>query len=222
MAYFSKAFIKFFKDLEKNNNRDWFLANKPLYLKEVKEPMESFITDLIGQIAHDDNRITQTAKEAIFRINRDVRFSQDKSPYKTQTSAAISAGGKKDFVTPGIYIELSAEGVGIYGGIYQPERENLQKIREFIANNLEKFAKLLKEPDFVKYYGSIQGEQNKKVAKEFAEAVLEQPLILNKQFYYFTRIGKEVLTADNLMEEVMERYFAAKNMKNFLTEAVLS
>lgn len=222
MAYFSKAFIKFFKDLEKNNNRDWFLANKAIYLKEVKTPMESFIADLIGQIAHDDNRITQTAKEAIFRINRDVRFSIDKSPYKTHTSAAISAGGKKDFVMPGTYIELSYDGLGVYGGIYQPEKENLQKIREYIANNLTEFAKLLKEPGFVKYYGSIRGEQNKKVPKEFAEFILEQPLILNKQFYYFTRIGKEVLTADNLLVEVMERYFAAKNMKNFLTEAVLS
>lgn len=222
MAYFTKAFSKFFKDLEKNNNRDWFLANKAIYLKEVKTPMESFITDLIGQISHDDNSITQTAKEAIFRINRDVRFSQDKSPYKTHTSAAISAGGKKDFVTPGIYIELSAEGVGIYGGIYQPEKENLQKIREYIANNLTEFAKLLEEPGFVKHYGSVQGEKNKKVPKEFVEVILEQPLILNKQFYYFTRIGKEALIADNLLDEVMERYFAAKNIKEFLTEAVLA
>ncbi len=222
MAYFTKAFIKFFKDLEINNNRDWFLANKPIYLKEVKEPMESFITDLIVQILHDDNSITQTAKEAIFRINRDVRFSNDKSPYKAHTSAAISAGGKKDFVRPGIYVELSNNGIGIYGGIYQPERENLQKIREYIATNLSEFADLIKEPDFVKYYGTIQGEQNKKVSKDFAEVILEQPLILNKQFYYFTRIEKSVLTADNLLDEVMERYYAAKNIKNFLTEAVLA
>ena len=96
MAYFTKDFTKFLKDLEKNNNREWFNENKKRYEESVKEPFYNFIDEMIMRINAIDNNVAIQPKDAIFRIYKDVRFSKDKLPYKTQVSAVISPGGRKD------------------------------------------------------------------------------------------------------------------------------
>ena len=82
MPHFSPEFLQFFKDLAANNNRDWFTGNKKHYELVVKKPFEVFITDMINKIKKDDPKLQIEAKDAIFRIYRDVRFSKDKTPYK--------------------------------------------------------------------------------------------------------------------------------------------
>lgn len=134
MSFFVKDFIDFFSELEKNNNKVWFDENKKRYEKYVKIPFIEFVTEIIIRVQEDDSLVNINAKEAIFRINRDVRFSNDKSPYKSHTSAAISAGGKKDFAYPGIYLELSHKGLGVYGGIINLIKNNYIK-SEFISLN---------------------------------------------------------------------------------------
>ena len=101
MIYFTKDFIGFFSDLENNNNRDWFHENKKRYETSVKGPFESLVSALISELSKVYPEMTITPKDAIFRINRDIRFSKDKSPYKTHMAALISPGGKKDKTTSG-------------------------------------------------------------------------------------------------------------------------
>jgi uncharacterized protein (TIGR02453 family) len=95
MAYFSKDFIKFFRSISKNNNREWFIANKSVYEKEVKEPLYNLVAELLTLISFKDESIISDPDDCIFRIYRDVRFSKDKTPYKTYSSALVSSGGKK-------------------------------------------------------------------------------------------------------------------------------
>jgi len=220
MAYFSNEFIKFFKELNKNNHKEWFDANRKRYEKEVKEPFQKFIDEMIGRINADDPEVRIEAKDAIFRINRDIRFSKDKTPYKVNVSAIISPGGKKDKTIPGIYLELNAKEIRFYGGAHMVEKEQLYNVRSTIANNQKEFVQLLKDPRFKKRFGEIHGEKNKRLPEEFVEVAKTQPLIANKQFYYYAILDIKNLTTDNLPDTIMEYYFAAKPMKNFLKNAI--
>ncbi len=216
MSYFTKDFFKFFSDLEKNNDRDWFNENKKRYEESVKKPFQNFIQDAINIVATDDPLVTIEPKDAIFRIHRDVRFSPNKAPYKTHASAVVSRGGRKDFTTPGMYIEFGAKGGRIYSGFYEIEKEKLQAMREQIAKNLKEFNKLIKGKRFVDNFGEIRGEQHKRIPPEFKEAFEKQPLIANKQFYYFADLTKKEILEDDVLKRVFNLYKIAKPLNEFL------
>lgn len=220
MNYFNNDFLDFFEELSKNNNRDWFSENKKRFEVSVKQPFENFIQDMIYRIHEDDEKLMVTPKECIFRIYRDIRFSKDKTPYKTFISAVISNGGRKNVTDPGIYLELSYDRIRFYSGIYQLSKEQLESVRGYIGSNLDEFNKLLKDKSFKRVFGTIRGEQNKRIPKEFSEVFEKQPLIANKQFYYFTEQGPEKILNKNLSAQLMKFYFVAKPMNQFLQKAL--
>lgn len=222
MKYFTQDFIDFFNELNKNNNRDWFNANKQRYIESVKDPFYHFIEEMIHNIHDEDKSITLTPKEAIFRIYKDVRFSKDKLPYKTTASAIISPGGRKDFTTPGTYIEMDFNGIRIYGGAYFLEKVQLQNLREYISGNLNKFQKLLNEKDFKRKFGGLKGEQHKRIPKEFKEVAEKEPLIMNKQFYFVAELGSKKITSPTLVETLMKLYAIGKPMNKFLAKGINS
>jgi uncharacterized protein (TIGR02453 family) len=222
MSHFNEDFLKFFKQLEKNNNREWFEKNKPRYFENVKQPFEDFIQEMLHKMHEDDESINITPREAIFRIYRDVRFSKEKKPYKTCVSAVLSAGGRKDFTIPGYYLELRWDEVRFYGGAHFLEKNQLQNLREHIAANLDKFDSLMKDKNFKKYFGKILGEQNKRIPKEFKEVAEIQPLIANKQFYFFTKLDSSKILAKNFADVLMKYYHAGKPMNKFLQEGMNS
>lgn len=220
MSYFTRDFLTFFSELEKNNNRDWFLENKKRYEESVKKPFEDFVQDMIYRIHEDDENMTCTTKEAIFRIYRDVRFSSDKTPYKTHVSAVIGNGGKKNHTDPGTYLELSSKHIRFYGGIYQLSKDQLEKVRGFLSSNPNEFKRLLNDKNFKKHFGIMRGEQNKRISKEFTKALDKQSLIANKQFYFFSELEPKTILEKNLPEKLMKCYFAAKPMNLFLKKAL--
>ncbi len=219
MAYFTKDFLKFIKDLSKNNNRDWFNANKSRYIEHVKEPFEAFVQVMIDEMQKLDPNILITPKDAIFRIYRDTRFSKDKTPYKTSVAAVISQKGRKDTSSPGIYVQFNAEDARVYSGAYQLDKNALQNVREGIASNLEEFNALINDRKFKNKFGEIQGEKNKRIPKEFQEIVEKQPLIANKQFYYFAKFEPEFVLDPKLPKKLMEYYKVARPLGNFLWNA---
>ena len=220
MSYFTKDFIRFLSELENNNNRDWFLENKNRYEQHVKKPFEDFVQAMIYSIHEVDEDLFVTPKEAIFRIYRDVRFSKDKTPYKTHVSAIISKGGRKNRTDPGVYIEIGANEMKFYSGIYELDKEQIYKVRSSIVSNLDEFNLLLKDKEFKKVFGTINGEQNKVLPAEFKEVAKAQPLIAKKQFYYFTKLPQNKILSKSLTKELMKYYFAAQPMNKFLTNAL--
>lgn len=220
MTWFTKNFISFLKDLEKNNNAEWFKANKERFEETVKEPFIAFIDELIARIRKQDTAVTMNAKEAVFRINRDVRFSADKTPYKTHMSALISEGPKKDKSRPGVYIEFSSKELRFYSGLYELDTPTLQKVRTAIARERKAFAKLLNASAFKNSFGAILGEKNKRVPKEFESIVAEQPLIANKQFYFYGALPASSITDPKLPELFMKYYKDSTPMREFLTNAL--
>ncbi len=214
--YFTEDYLQFFKDLAANNNRDWFHANKKRYEKSVKEPFAVFIAELISRVQKEDKSVQIEPKHAIFRVNRDIRFSKDKTPYKTNNSAIIAKDGRKGMNNPGMYVEIGPEHMRVYGGLYMPDKEILYAVREKISNNLRTFEKAINDKTFKAVYGEVRGEKNKIIPKEFKDAGAKQALIYNKGFYYFTEIPLKEVTNPNLPELVMEKYKAAKPVAEFL------
>ena len=219
-TYFNHQFIDFFKELSKNNNTAWFNENKKSFEAHVKMPFVKFIEVLIAEMNQLDKSIAIEAKEAITRINRDIRFSKDKSPYKMHVSAIISAKGKKVKEYPGLYIELAPDKISVYGGAYMLEKEPLQKTRTYIAKHLKEFDTIIHDKSFVKLFGSVLGEKNKVLSPEFKSLLEKQPLIANKNFYYMAEIDIENLTSSSLLKTIMKYCNAGKPLNDFLIKAV--
>ena len=220
MAWFTNDFEQFFRELEDNNNREWYHENKKRFDKQVKKPFDAFITDMILRMQHYDPQCKIAAKDAVFRIYRDIRFSKDKTPYKTQMSAVIGRGGRKETTMAGMYLEMGYRHLRLYGGVYMPDKDQLFKIRQEIAYNLDSFNALLQEKKFKSTFETIRGEQNKRLQPAFKDVQDEQPLIANKQFYYYTDLDPSLITSDGLIDALYEAFEAGLSMRDFLFTAL--
>lgn len=209
-------YFNFFDELTKNNSKEWFDIHRKEYENYVKKPFKKLVDEIILEIFKIDSRIQIESKDAIFRINRDIRFSKDKTPYKTHCSAVIAPKGKKDMVNPGIYFELNSSGMIIYGGIYNPNSEELGKIRIYLAENLQEFQSIINEKIFLDYFdGKILGEKSKRIPKELNEAAKIEPLLFNKAFYYTNSYSKKEVLNSGVKELVVSNYLASMPFINF-------
>ncbi|MFA6262135.1 MAG: DUF2461 domain-containing protein [Bacteroidia bacterium] len=215
MPYFTPAFMKFFKELSKNNTTVWFNENRKTYEKEVKKPFSDFVEEMIRRIQKLDPEVQIKPADAIMRINKDIRFSKDKTPYNTYVAANISRFGKKDKSYPGFYFQLGPEGIGVFGGVYMVEDDKLLEIRNHIGDNLKAFAKAYSDSAFKSKFGTLKGEQNKRLPAEIQELVAKEPLIANKQFYFQASLKANLITSDELADTLMEYVKAAKKVNDF-------
>ena len=222
MAYFTPDYLEFFKELAANNHKEWFDENRKRYETVVRDPFKGFITELITEIAKSDPELGIEAKDAIFRINRDIRFSKDKTPYKLNNSAIISPEGRKNKNHPGVYVEFGPEKLGFYGGIYMPSPEETQRVRTYILNHLEELQSVLNDPGFQKAFSEVHGEKSKRIPSEFGKAAGEQPLLWNKQWYYYAHLSPEVILSDDLMQVILDLRDKAMPMQEYLTRAIFN
>ncbi|MBQ4822008.1 DUF2461 domain-containing protein [Aquimarina sp. MMG016] len=220
MQYFTEDFIGFFQELSSNNHKDWFHANKKRYEASVKKPFEVFVGVMISAIQRYDPDLKVEPKDCILRINRDIRFSKDKSPYNLHYTAFISRGGRKDKSIPGIFLRFSPEMVGIMGGCFGPSKEQLHNIRTTISRDGSGFRKLLEDKDFVQKFGEIRGETIKRIPKEWQDAHKKEPLIANKQFYFVGEEAPSLITSESLVEELMNYWKVMWPVNEYLTKAI--
>lgn len=218
MAHFKPAFLDFFKNLAKNNNTEWFNENRKVYEKEVKKPFADFVEEMISRINKFEPEIKIKPSDAITRINKDIRFSKDKTPYNLHVAANISVYGKKNKAYPGFYFSLGPEGINIFGGAYMLEKEQLDKLRKLIAKQPAEFEAAINDKEFVNRFGKIQGEVQKRIDAEFKPLIEKQPLLANKQFYYSTKLDAETITNPKLAEVLMDYYNAAIKVNNYLKQ----
>ena len=222
MAILTQGAIDFLAELELNNNREWFTANKTRYEKSVKGPMEELAGDLIERLKSLGTPIEMSPKSAVFRIYRDTRFSKDKTPYKTNAGLSISAGGKTGHGHSGVYVHLDPRTFGIASGHYFLDPAQISLMRRHIADNLEEFQQQLDDKPFKKTFGTVRGEVNKVLPVEFRDAARIQPLLFNKQFYYWAEYEPEAALNEDLSGFVMEHVKAAAPMNEFLARALSS
>jgi uncharacterized protein (TIGR02453 family) len=219
MSSFSKDYVAFLRSLARNNNREWFHANKKRYETSVKEPFHDFVEEMIHRVGALDPRIRIEPKDAIFRIHRDIRFSKDKTPYKPFLSAVVSAGGRRDQQMPGIYFQFGAKDVSIAGGMYQPDKDALYNVRSAIRDRGQGLDKLVNAKAFKALFGELKGEKNKVLPKEFKAAQGRFPLIAHKQFYYWVEYPAETVLRDDLATFVLQHYKTGKKLGDWLFEA---
>ena len=187
----------------------------------IKDPFYNFVDEMIPEIAKiDKSDYDVTSKDSVFRVNRDIRFSKDKSPYKLKMSAIISPGGKKDKTYPGLYFEMGPEHFRIYGGVFALDKDQLYDIRESIVKNLKKFDKLVNEKTFKSEYGEIHGAKNKIIPKEFKEAAAKQDLIFNKNWYYYKTFDAEIILQEDFKQIILDHYKISKPVKVFFEKAI--
>jgi uncharacterized protein (TIGR02453 family) len=222
MVYFTREYQKFFQQLGKNNSKAWFDSNRERYEEHVKAPFAAFVEAMIALIRKEDPEVGITAKDAIFRINRDIRFSKEKSPYKTHMAANVSKEGRKSKEWPGFYFQFSADRVIVGGGTYTTEPSALYKIRKAIIGDLPSFKKLVSAKAFTSKYRSVQGERNKILPPEFSQWVAKEPLVANKQFYFMAELDARVLLDEALPDRLMSYYRAGSGINSFLKGALAS
>lgn len=213
---FTKSYIKFLKELEENNSTEWFNKNKSRYETDVKEPFENFISNLIIEIQKLTPEIQIAPKDAIFRINRDIRFSNDKSPYKNDMSAVISRLGKKSNPCPGLYINIGTQKVVVASGLKMLNKEELTDVRHHIAENTKQLKSLLSDKKFKKYFSNIEGEKVKRVPEEFKTVAEHEPLIYNTSFLLTTELNIKEILSPNFTDEIKNIYKVTLPIAEFL------
>jgi len=213
--------IKFLKELKKNNNKPWFDANRKTY-EAAKANFSNTVEQVIDGIAAFDEAIgTLKTKDCIFRINRDVRFSKDKSPYKTNFGASITKGGKK-INLGGYYFQCEPGQHFAAGGFYMPEPNDLAKIRQEIDYNFEEWTTILSNKTFKKYFPTgIEGISSLvRPPKGYDE---NNPAIgyLKMKGYIVTRPFSDAeIQEKNFTKEVVKTFEAMKPLIDFLNRAV--
>lgn len=222
MKTISKQAFQFLKDLKSNNDRDWFNANKARY-EQAKGEFEEFIDALIARIAEFDGSIMHhRAKDCVFRIYRDVRFSKDKSPYKTHFGAHISAAVKKSEIhsRAGYYIHLEPGASMLAGGAYLPKGPWLKAIRQEIEYNAAEFKNILADANFKKYFGTMEGEKLKTTPQGYAADHPEIEFLKHKSFLATHNcIDKDVFAA-NFLDHSANVFKALFPFDQFLNRAM--
>lgn len=161
-----KETIDFLKELERNNNREWFQANKKLF-DSAQDNITAFAGYLIGEIGKFDEAVADIdPKSCAFRIYRDVRFSKDKSPYKTNLGLYISPGGRKS-MQPGYYFHIQPRASFIAAGKHLPDGHETLNIRNAIASNTAEFLKIVEKKSYRDLFGEMRGDRLKSAPKGF-------------------------------------------------------
>jgi uncharacterized protein (TIGR02453 family) len=212
--------LQFLYELSQNNNRDWFEKNKKRYEATVKKPFEQFVGVLIDKLKTVEPGFQIQPKDCIHRIYRDTRFSADKTPYKTHISAVFTPKGRQSMEHPGYYFHLEFGNLMLGGGAYFLDKEPLYMVRKAIAQDPDTFRSVVENPEFVRYYGAVQGDKNKVLPPEFKVAANKEPLLANKQFYFMAEMDPETCLKPDFADFVLNYFVAGKPLNDYFRRAL--
>ena len=219
MESINKSTLDFLTAIMCNNNRDWFIANRPLYL-EAKENFEAFVQAIIDKIIVFEPLMKGLeAKSCVFRINRDIRFSKDKSPYKTHFGAFILRGGKNNGDKyAGYYFHIEPGKSIMAGGAYTPPGPWLSSIREKISEQPGEFIKITNSKEFIKYFGGIDGEKLKTAPKGYPSNHPHIELLKFKSYLVVNEASDKMVLSNDFKDHVLKVFRAMKPLNDFLNE----
>jgi len=215
------ATLRFLKELKKNNNKPWFDDNRSKY-EAAKSDVVAFVQELITKHAQKDPSIAHLeAKKCLFRINRDIRFSKDKSPYKTNFGASINADGKKS-LQGGYYIHIEPGNSFVGGGMYQPPADYLKKVRQEIDYNLPAFKKIIGGAAFKKQFGGLEMESYSltRVPKGYDAENPAADFLRLKSFIAMRKLPDSLLTDKKLLKESADAFAAILPLIRFINTSL--
>jgi len=211
--------IEFLQELKLNNSKEWFDINRKRY-ESVKNIFIEYVKNLIFEISKFDNEITYIQpKDCIFRINRDIRFSKDKSPYKSNFGAYIVKGGKSGG-NAGYYLHIEPDNYFAAGGIYQPSPQALKDIRDEIYFNPEKFLEIIKEKQFAQTWGDIWGSKLKKAPKGYDANFELVDYLKFKDYSTFKQLTLEEIISPDFLNKLIDYYKIIYGFNCYLNKIV--
>ncbi len=211
--------LKFLTDLEANNSRDWFEENRKRYENTRKEFLE-FTGKMINEIRKFDEELPPlNPKDCLFRIFRDVRFSPDKSPYKTNYGSYMSRGGFKAGFA-GYYFHISPSECFQSGGIYMPSPEHLQAIRQEIYYHPEEYLLLINEKKFQTFYPDAYFDSLKTAPKGYPKDWEHIDLLKPRNYAFGHPIDPKELASPDLLTNIIERFRIIYPLNRFLNSAI--
>jgi len=218
---FPKAGVEYLRSLKRNNNRTWFEKHKSEFESEVKFPMQCLIASLQPYFESFAPEYDVNPKRSLFRIYRDIRFSKDKTPYKTHVAAHFVLRGKpKGTEGSGYYVHIEPGEVFVGGGIYMPAGDQLKKIRRAISDRQKEFLAIVTDKGFVKLFGAIEGERLKRIPQGYEEGHPMREWLKLKQFF----VGVEWTEAKSFKplfaKEVARVFETASPLVRFLNDAM--
>lgn len=220
--HFDKSLMVFLRDLAANNDKEWFADHKQDYEDKVRTPALEFIEEMDSWIRMISPHYEATAKKvggSLMRVYRDVRFSKDKSPYKTNVGIQFRHEIGKDVHAPGFYLHIAPEEIFLGVGTWRPEPNALKAIREHIVSKPGPYEDAISHKPFTQIY-EMSGEKLKRAPKGFDA---EHPLIeeiKRKDFIGVCPLDESLLYTGNFCEEVAKRFGRAQPLQKFLCDAL--
>ncbi len=210
--------LGYLADLKDNNNREWFHANKARY-KEAGEIFHAMIQDIIDKAQlHDSTLLDLKARDTIFRIARDIRFSSDKTPYKTHFGAYVAKGGRKR-THAGYYIHVSNDDPFIGAGAWGPTKDQLRAIRQEIVLRPEEIRSIISNMNSIGY-GLYEGDKMKRGPKDFPANGPAAELLKYKHFVLTCELKKEEMLSDDFTSHVAGRIKNLVPFNSFINTAL--
>lgn len=212
--------LDFLTDLSKHNNKEWMDENKKSYL-QAKDQVIQLLSEIIPKTASfSPGLLGVDPKKTLFRINRDIRFSKNKDPYKTNFGASIVDGGRKSG-NPGFYLHIMPGNNFVGGGIYQPSSEILQKVRQEIDYNGKELRSIIEDANFKKTFEEPYGEDRLKTApKGYPKDHEHIDLLQLKHYVYMKKVSNDEVTSKNFSDLVVETYQTLQPFNSFLSRAM--
>ena len=212
-ASLSPAVLDFIRQLSRNNDRDWFTANKPTY-QAVYEEFKAFGQAVLDAVSHHD----EIERMRVHRIYRDLRFSKDKTPYKTHFSGGMSRATALRRGSYYFHVEPGGSFVG--GGFWGPNSADMKRIRTDIAANPDELRAIISDPKFVDTFGALRGEQLKSAPRGFDKDHPAVDLLRYKQFLISRSFTDKEVTAPDFVEKVSETFHTMRPFLNYMTEVL--
>ena len=218
-----QATLKFLKELTKHNTKEWFDSQRRSY-NAAKEDFVALVDDVIKKHSKKDSSIaTESAKQTIFRINRDIRFSKDKSPYKTNFGASIKMGGRKSRYA-GYYIHIEPDNKSfVGGGLWMPETDALKSVRQEIDYHWADFHKIISTKKFISTFGDLDKSEEMTLTREPKGYTKDNPAIEYiklKNFVVFQSLEDKDLLSVYLEKKILSAFETQQSLLQFLNEAV--
>jgi len=212
----------FLRQLKRNNNREWFIAHKNIYELKVQAPMTELVMALGHALRQPAPEFLVDPKRAIYRIYRDIRFSPDKSPYKTHVAAIFVPRGVPKKTGACLYFHIEPAEVLIAGGVYMPDPATLRALRRHIAANWEDLLAITNERKFKKVFGNLQGERLIRPPSGFPADHPAIEVLRQKQFYVSLTEPAELAEGPRLFTRLFTLFSAMIPLVRFLNAPLKS
>ncbi len=209
----SKELFQFLKDLKANNTREWFNDHKPTFQTHQAE-VKAFYQEVENQLSQTDH----IEKHKVFRIYRDVRFSKDKTPYKTRFAGYFIRATQE--LRGGYYLNIEPGNCIVGGGFYGPEPDDLKRIRKEFEQDDSEIRAILNNKKFKQMFGGLQGEEVKSAPRGFDPAHPAIDLIRKKQFYVLRKFTDKEVQSLDFINQVMETYLAIKPYFDYMSSVL--